>query len=138
MRIYGIYVGFYVFDYFSTLLHCSDPSEEGGFLPYLLMQLTGSVSIGLTLNLLIMTVFWFLFFHNFAPIVIRFIQESPLSKYRKAFETSMFVILGFFPSIDFAAATSWYWQASVLYPLTIGLTIYIVLLFVWVKPLNTE
>ncbi len=97
-------MGFYVFDYFSTLLHWSHLCEEDGCLPYLFMQFTGSVSISLTLNLLIKAAFWFLFFHNLVLIVIRFIQ-APYQNTGKPLKLPCLRYL-FFPSINFAAATS--------------------------------
>lgn len=80
-----------------------------------------------------MTVCWCLFFLYLAPRLIKYIRER--SRYAEVFENSMFIMLGFFPSIEFFGATSWYWQIPEFYRETIGLSIYLFVLFVWVKPL---
>lgn len=134
-RVYLVIMSFYIFDYISTFLYCSSPGEEGGPIAHYLMKLTNSVSIGLTLNISIWAVFWALIFFKIYPFLLNHIQESLYGKYIKAFEISMFILLGYFPALDFVAATSWYWHIPQIYRAFIGLIIYLISL-IWIRPLE--
>jgi len=126
-------MAFYLFDYISTFLYCSNPDEEGGFFAHFFMKLTDSVPIGLTLNISVWAMFWAIIFFRVYPYLLRSIEESPLGKYTKAFEIAMFISLGYFPALDFVAATSWYLHIPVFYRVVIGLMVYLISL-IWVKP----
>lgn len=132
-RIYLVIMAFYVFDYISTFLYCKNPDEEGGLIARFLMKLTNSVPIGLTLNISIWAVFWAMIFFKVYPSLLERIQESPYGKYIKAFEIPMFILLGYFPALDFVAATSWYWHIPQIYRAFIGLMIYLISL-IWIRP----
>lgn len=134
-RVYLVIMAFYVFDYISTFLYCSNPDEEGGPIARFLMKITNSVPIGLTLNISIWAVFWAMIFFKVYPYLLKSIQESQWGKYTKAFEILMFISVGYFPALDFVAATSWYWYIPQIYRAFIGLTLYLVSL-IWVRPLE--
>ena len=132
-RLYLVIMAFYVFDFISTFLYCSNPDEEGGPLVGFLMKLTDSVPIGLILDISISAVFWAVILFKVYPYLLESIQESRWGKYTKAFEILMVISVGYFPALDFIAATSWYWYIPQIYRAFIGLMLYLVSL-IWVRP----
>jgi hypothetical protein len=134
-RVYLVIITFYVFDFISTFVYCSNPDEEGGLTARPLMEITNSVPIGLTLNISIWAVFWAMIFFKVCPYLLKRIQESQWEKYTEAFEIPMFILVGFIPALDFVAATSWYWHVSEIYRAIIGVILYLLSL-IWVRPLE--
>lgn len=132
-RICIVIIAFYIFDYISTFLFCSNPDEEGGFFASFFMKLTNSVPIGLTLNFAVWSIFWAMILLIVYPSLLNRVEESPLGEYVKTFEIVIFISLGYFPALDFVAATSWYSHIPILYRAFVGLMIYLISLL-WVKP----
>ena len=117
-----------MFDFFSTLLICKSPDQEGGFSTHFFMQITNSVLLGLLLNILFLTFLWGSLFLYLAPRLI-----ASLPRQVTVFTPLLFKIVGIFPALDFAAATSWYSTIDTTYLALIGLGLYFVSLL-WIKP----
>jgi hypothetical protein len=122
-------MAFYIFDFISTFLFCPNPDEEAGPIPHFFMKLTNSVLGGLTLNILFSATFWAIFMFGVYPYVLKYIKTNQVRK----LESFLFILLGVFPSFDFAGATSWYLQIPIFSRMLIGLMIYLSTL-IWVKP----
>jgi hypothetical protein len=93
------------------------------------MQATNSIFLGLLYNILFLALLWGTLFFILAP---RFVALLPN---HETLFTRLFIIIGFFPALDFAAATGWYSTIDITYRAYVGLGIYLVCLL-WIKPLS--
>ncbi|MHA1973322.1 MAG: hypothetical protein ACTSW1_10025 [Candidatus Hodarchaeales archaeon] len=127
-RSFIVVMSFYIFDFFSTLFFCKSPDDEGGLSAHFFMRFTNSVLYGLILNIVFVALLWGLYFFYFAPHLI-----ASLPKQVTIFTPLLFIMVGFFPALDFAAATSWYWKIDTTIRALIGLSLYLASLL-WIKP----
>jgi len=132
-KVYYVIMAFYLNDFFTTLVFCTDITLEQGYLPRIFMEATDSVYLGLLFNIVFMVALWKILFYYSSKF------DNILRNYNiqiaKIIETVSFTLLAFFPALSFYAATSWYILKYDNYRLGIGAALYFVSLK-WVKPLG--
>jgi len=132
-RIYIMILAFYLNDFFTTLIFCTDITLEQGCLARIFMEATNSVYLGLLLNIILMAALWKIFFY-YASKLDNILRDHNVQTAR-IIEAMSFTLLAFFPALSFYAATSWYIPQNDYLRLGIGAAIYFVSLK-WIDPLG--
>lgn len=128
-RIFLVFA-FIIFDYFSTLILCRIPSQEANLYARFFMESFG-IQLGLTI---------FVFIVNL-PIYVTLSLDSHIIRlpFKVAVITECLVdviFAWFVAGLHFNGGTSWFWRSPELMRQSIGSLMYLVMVFLLVKPYN--
>lgn len=119
---------FILFDYFSTIVFCSTPSEEANVYARTFMEIFG-IPVGLTL---------FVFVANL-PIYVTLSLDSHLVKFPVKIAIIVelftdFIFAWFIAGLHFSGGTSWFWYAADVERQFVGMMLYLCATFTLTKP----
>ena len=132
IRQYFVIMGFYFFDYLSTLYHIDKPSQEWNFIARHLMIYFNDIFIGMTAFIIILSLFFYLLHILWSSIIEKAKIENP-KKWKRLTGYNLFIASSLC-SLDFGiAATSWFWHISVNIKMLFGFAIYYLIYNFWIS-----
>lgn len=133
LRQYIVLIGFFFFDYLSTVYHCTDPAQEWNPIAKPLMIAVGDIFLGMTIFIISYSILWYgamLYFSYVTENAKRQEDQSWYYKLKK-FDSVFFPV---FAGFDFGfGATSWFWHIPLFYKMAIGTFLYLFLDNVWIR-----
>jgi len=132
-RQYIVLMGFFFFDYLSTIYHCTDPAQEWNPIARPLMIAVDDIFLGMTIFIISYSILWY-----GAMLLFSYVTENAKKQgdqpWYNVLEKFNSVFFPVFAGIDFGfGATSWFWHSPLSIKIAIGTLLYLFLDNAWIK-----
>lgn len=136
LRHYKVLMGFFFFDYLSTVYYCTDPAQEGNPIARPLMIAVGDISLGMTTFIISYSILLYGAMLFFSYVTENAKKQEDQTQYNRLEKLNSI----FFPVLagaDFGlGATSWFWYIPPFIKMAIGTFLYLYLDTVWIRKVN--